>query len=316
MEKKVAFIFPGQGSQYVGMGKDFYESFEVSRNIFDQADEILGWSLSKLIFEDSGNALTQTKNSQLAIFVVSCAILEVFKKEIPGISPCACAGLSLGEYTALYASEKLSFEEALRIVEARGIFMQEASENNPGSLSAVLGMEPEFVREVLEGLNEEVWIANLNCPGQVVISGSLKGLELASIVLKEKGAKRVIPLDVSGAFHSNLMKEAQEKLKPFIEKSEIKPSQTRLVMNVCGDFVEDTELMKKHLISQVAEATLWEKGIRVLEDQNIDLYIEMGPGRSLKGMNKKIKVNAETMNLEKIQDLEALKEKLLAASVI
>lgn len=316
MDKKFVFIFPGQGAQYVGMGKDFCENFEEAKAIFNQADEILGWSLSKLIFEDPEKVLTLTKNSQLAIFVVSCAILEVFKSKFPNVVPFACAGLSLGEYSALYASGKISFEEGLKIVEARGLFMHEASENNPGSLSAVLGLDVDLVQEVLDKAEQPVWIANLNCPGQVVISGSLKGLEVVTEALKQKGAKRVIPLSVSGAFHSGLMKEAQDKLTPFIEKSTINTSETKLVMNVPGSFVEDVEGIKKHLISQIVEPTLWEKSIRLLEQDKVDFYIEIGPGKSLSGMNKKIKVNAETLTLEKIEDLENIKEKLMTTSIV
>lgn len=292
------------------MGKDFYESFDIAKQVFETANSVLGKNLTQIIFEDPQKDLKLTKNSQLAIFVVSCAILEVFKHQFPDLKPYVCAGLSLGEYSALYAAQKISFQEALKIVEARGLFMHEASEKYPGSLAVVLGMHFKQIQEILDELNQEVWVANLNCPGQVVISGSLSGLELASRVLKEKGAKRVLPLEVSGAFHSGLMKEAQEKLKSHILQAKLQPSSTRLVMNVCGDFVDDLSDIKNYLIQQVAQPTLWEKGIRKLEEEGIDLYIEMGPGKTLSGMNKKIQVKSPSFNIETIQDLKNIKEDL------
>ncbi len=310
MTKKLALIFPGQGSQYVGMGKDFYDNFEEAREVFDKADEILGYSLSDIIFEDPNKELTLTKNSQPAIFVMSLALMAVFKKYFKGLNPFAVAGLSLGEYSALVAGGFLSFEEGLKIVAARGAFMHEASEKNPGSLSAVLGMEAEAVQKVLDEQNKKVWIANLNCPGQVVISGSLEDLGDVSEALKQSGARRVVPLDVSGAFHSGLMNEAKEKLTPYIKNAHFQDSDVKLVMNVSGGFEVDSERLRENLIRQVSEPTLWEKGIRALEESQVDLYIEIGPGKSLAGMNKKIKVSSETLSLEKISDLETLKSKL------
>lgn len=302
--KKLAFIFPGQGSQYPGMGVDFYKEHPKAKKIFEEADLLLGFSLSDLMFEGPKETLTQTKYSQLAIFVMSMAILEVLKEKYPDVRPCVCGGLSLGEYSAICAAGILSFEDCLLLVQARGEAMQKASESHPGGLAAVLGLDGHEVSEVLEKLGEQVWIANLNCPKQVVISGSFEGLKLAEEPLKAKGAKRVIPLEVSGAFHSALMLDAQNALKEKILNIAMKSSQVRLVMNVPGDFVEDLSLMKNYLIQQVAAPTLWEKAVRGIEKEGMDAYIEIGPGKTLAAMNKKIGTTAPTYGIEKVEDLE------------
>ncbi|WP_194847917.1 ACP S-malonyltransferase [Candidatus Neptunochlamydia vexilliferae] len=308
MDKKIAFIFPGQGAQYVGMGKDFYETFSSVRETFQEADEILGFSLTKLLFEGPGEELTLTKNSQVAIYVMSVALWRVLKEQMPEITPTAVAGLSLGEYTALTASERLSFEEGVKLVRARGLYMYEAGINHPGTMAVCLGMEPDVVRDAITSI-EGVWVANLNCPGQVVISGTIEGVEKASGMLKEKGAKRVLPLDVSGAFHSGLMSEAQEKLREKIEQITLVESEIKLVMNVPGGFVSEGEI-KELMISQVSSPVQWEKGVRQMEEKGIELFIEIGPGKTLSGMNRKIGVKGETLTLEKVEDLETLNSKV------
>ncbi|MCH9631296.1 MAG: Polyketide biosynthesis malonyl CoA-acyl carrier protein transacylase PksC [Chlamydiia bacterium] len=310
MSKEIVYLFPGQGAQYVSMGQDFYNAFEESKKVFDEADEILGYSLSNIIFDGPKQELTKTKYSQLAIFVVSSAIAAAFEKKFPEIKPSICAGLSLGEYTALYMADKISFKECLLLVQARANHMHEASVNHPGGLSVVLGFDEKTVREHIEAQGYTLWIANLNCPGQVVISGSHEELDKATLSLKEAGAKRVLPLDVSGAFHSGLMKEAQEKLKDKIENIEFNDSTIQVAMNVPGSIVEDMSHMKGHLIDQVASTTKWEKSIREIDEKDVAFYIEMGPGRSLCGMNKKIGVKAPSYNVEKVDDLEKLLEKI------
>jgi [acyl-carrier-protein] S-malonyltransferase len=302
--KKVAFLFPGQGAQYIGMGKDFYDQYSEAKQVFEKADEVLKRPFSKLIFEGEKEELTQTKNSQLAIFIVSIAIYKVISKKIPELTPSVCAGLSLGEYTALVASGKLSFEEGLELVEKRATFMQEACISNPGSLRVVLGLDPEVIQKALLDLNESAWIANLNCPGQVVIAGTIEGLEKASAVLKEAGAKRVLPLDVSGAFHSSLMKSAQENLKPFILKATLKQTAVGIVMNTPGDFVSDLDAMRQYMIQQVTNPVYYQKGIESMLETGVDYFVEMGPGKTLQGMNKKIGVNFPTTSIEKTSDLE------------
>lgn len=296
---KIAFIFPGQGAQYVGMAKEFYEAFPLVRETFEEASDILSIDFKKLILEGPEGELLQTKNSQPAIYVASAAILRVLRHQFPNLKPTVCAGLSLGEYTALYAAGFVSFEEGLRLVAARGELMQKACLEREGTMRVVLGLDPTQMK-----LPPEVWIANLNCPGQVVIAGASSAMPQAEETLKAQGAKRVLPLDVSGAFHTPFMKSAQEGLRPMIEKTDFQPSSIQIVMNVPGDYVSSSEDVRSHLIAQVASPTQWEKGIRAIDAHNIDLYIEIGPGKSLTGMNKKIGVKGQTINVEKPADLQ------------
>ncbi len=306
---KIAFIFPGQGAQYVGMAKDFYEAFPIVRETFEEASKILSMDFTKLILEGPESELTLTKNSQPAIFVVSAAILRCIQQQYPHLQPTICAGLSLGEYTALFASGRLSFADALRIVAARGEFMQDACQEKQGTMRVVLGLDPALVAS---NLPEGIWIANLNCPGQVVIAGLAEAMPQAEELLKAQGAKRVLPLDVSGAFHTPLMKSAQEKLNSYLLSAPLQESAIQLVMNVPGDFVDSISDIRQHLIAQVATATQWEKGIRLLDD--IDLFIEIGPGRTLTGMNKKMGVKGQTLNIEKLTDLAQLESFYAAPS--
>jgi [acyl-carrier-protein] S-malonyltransferase len=296
--KKIVFIFPGQGAQFVGMGRDFFDAFPMARQTFEEADDHLKMHLSKIIFNGPSEQLTETKYSQPAIYVTSVAMLRCFP-----VKPAICAGLSLGEYTALFASEKLSFIECLTLVQARGTAMQDACLKTPGTMRVVLGLGED---DVSKALPKNVWIANLNCPGQVVIAGETSAMPQAEEALKKAGAKRVLPLDVSGAFHTPLMASAQEELKPIIMQSHFKSSSIELVMNVPGDFVESIDDMRTHLIAQVASPTRWEKGIRAIMERSPDLFIEIGPGKSLAGMNRKIGVPVETKNIEKVTDLEGL----------
>lgn len=305
MSKKVVFLFPGQGAQYVGMGRDFFDQFPIARQTFLEADEILGTNFSSLIFNGPAETLTETKNSQLAIYITSIAILRTFQHQFPDCVPFACAGLSLGEYTALTAASKITFKEGLLLVKARGEYMQQACISHPGTLRVVLGMGEEEVRKALP-TDQNVWVANLNCPGQVVIAGTLEGIEKASQKLKESGAKRVLPLDVSGAFHSPLMREAQEKLAPKIAQTSLSSSPVAIVMNAKGDFVSSLEEMKTLMVNQVTHPVYWEKGIRALEAHGVDMYIELGCGKTLAGMNKKIGTTAPTLSIEKITDLESM----------
>ncbi len=306
MDKKVAFIFPGQGAQYVGMGKDFYNSFNIVCETFEEADGRLGFSLSKLIFEGPAEELTLTKNSQIAIYVMSIALWRVFKQECPDLVPSVVGGLSLGEYSALTVSGRLSFQEGIDLVRARGEYMYDVGVNSPGTMAVALGMKPEEVSVVVDPI-EGVWIANLNCPGQVVISGTIPGVEKASALLKKKGAKRVIPLDVSGAFHSGLMEEAKSKLKEKIDVVALSDSSIDLVMNVPGDFVSEGEI-RENMIDQVVSPVRWERGIRKMEESGVELFIEIGCGKTLSGMNRKIGVKGSTLSIEKGEDLQALSQ--------
>ena len=315
MDSKIAFIFPGQGAQYVGMGMDFYDSYPAAKQVFDRADEVLGGNFSKLIFEGPKEELTLTKNSQLAIFIVSYAIHQVIKELCPDLLPFVCAGLSLGEYTALAASGKISFDDCLLLVRNRAQFMNDACDSHPGSMSVVLGMEEEQVLSVLSEIKEhQVGIANLNCPGQIVIAGTLKGLEIAAELLKKNGAKRILPLDVSGAFHSPLMKEAQERLTPHLQGVELVESDVQLVMNTQGDFVRDLSGIREELNKQVTQPVRWEKGVHSMVSAGVDMFVEIGCGKTLSGMNKRIGVSFPTISIEKVEDLQVLLKGTLTCS--
>jgi [acyl-carrier-protein] S-malonyltransferase len=308
MSKRIAFLFPGQGAQYPGMGKDFYDQFSIARRTFDEADQFLNRAFSKLIFEGSSAELTLTKNSQLAIYISSIAILRVVQEQFPELKPVVCAGLSLGEYTALTAAGKIGFLDCLDLVRTRADAMHQACEETKGTMQVVLGMTEEAVGMVIRDLNppHSIWLANLNCPGQVVIAGSLQAMELAADTLKERGAKRVLPLDVSGAFHSGLMHSAREKLAAKIATVPFYESAVEIVMNIPGDFVSNSQEMRQVLIDQVTHPVHWERGIRKMIERKVDIYLEMGPGKTLNGMNKRIGVTEPTYSIEKASSLEEI----------
>ena len=309
---KTAFLFPGQGAQYPGMGKDFYEAFRSARDLFDEADELLSFGLSKIIFEGPEAVLTETKHSQLAIFVTSVALLKTLQESFPDLTPSVCAGLSLGEYTALYASGRLSFAETLQLVKLRGAAMNKACESSQGAMSAVLGLTAVQVEEIVCSLqpNHRVWVANFNCPGQTVISGTKEGVAAAADELKARGAKRVLPLQVYGAFHSGLMQPAQDSLAPAILEAAIQDSPVAFAMNVPGGFVEGVDQIKENLIRQVTHSVRWEQSIQAMMDQDLSFYLEIGCGKTLTGLNRKIGVTAPSLSLDKVADLEEVGKQL------
>jgi [acyl-carrier-protein] S-malonyltransferase len=306
--KQTAFLFPGQGAQYPGIGKDFYEAFRSARDLFDEADELLSFGLSKIIFEGPEALLTETKHSQLAIFVTSAALLKTLQECIPELVPSVCAGLSLGEYTALFASGRLPFAETLELVRLRGSAMNKACESSQGAMSAVLGLSAVQVEEIVSALYpaHRVWVANFNCPGQTVISGTKEGVAAASDVLKANGAKRILPLQVHGAFHSGLMQPAQDSLAPAILEAAIQDSSIAFAMNVPGGFVESVEQIKDNLIRQVTHSVRWEQSIQAMMERELSLYLEIGCGKTLSGMNRKIGVTAPALSLDKVADLDGV----------
>lgn len=310
---KIAFLFPGQGSQTVGMGKALAESQGEVKAIFDKADEVLELPLSKLIFEGPQEELTLTINAQPALLTTSIAILERFKRF--SITPDYVAGHSLGEYTALVAAGAFSFEEGVYAVRKRGEFMEEAVPNGEGAMAAVLGMERDLLAsvtaEVTDGGNP-VQLANLNSPGQIVISGSRKGIELASVKAKEAGAKRVIPLEVSGPFHSVLMRPAAEKLEDVLNQMDITNAGIPVIANVTASPITSGSEIKQKLVEQLYSPVLWEDSVNTMIDLGVDTFIEIGPGKVLSGLVKKINRSVKTYSVSDEESLtatlEALKE--------
>lgn len=309
--KRIAFLFPGQGSQTVGMGKDFYENFREARDVFEQGDELLQRSLSKIVFEGPADVLTETRNSQTGIYLTSLAILEVLKKQFPDLKPTICAGLSLGEYTALTASGRIPFETCLPLVQFRGDAMNAACVATQGAMAALFGLSAVEIESLVRDLNlpHDLWVANFNCPGQTVISGTVRGVEAGIAAAKERGAKRAIPLKVHGAFHSGLMRLAEEQLAVQIREIAILPSPVRLVMNVSGNFVDDPDQIRSNMIRQVTSSVRWEQGIEEMMSQ-VDLYFEIGCGKTLAGMNRQIGVMAPTLTINTVEDLERVNEQI------
>lgn len=306
--KNIAFLFPGQGAQYCGMGKDFFDNFSVARETFEEAEDLLKMNLIKITFEGPENVLTETKHSQVAIFVNSIAVLRAIRENVSDIVPKVCAGLSLGEYTALCASGKLSFDSAVDVVRRRAQYMNDACEETQGAMAVVLGLSAEEVELIVSEVDmpEDLWAANFNCPGQVVLSGTQKGIERGTECAKAHGAKRVMPLQVHGAFHSGLMASAQEKLAPYIAKLPLVDTDIGLVSNVTGDFVHSIDEIRNCLVKQVTGSVRWEQGIKAIEMSGVDSYIEIGCGKVLSGLNKRIGVKSPTFNVDKVGDIDAI----------
>jgi [acyl-carrier-protein] S-malonyltransferase len=296
---KIAFLFPGQGSQTVGMGKELADTNEVVAEIFKRADKRLEMNLSKIIFEGPEEELILTTNTQPALLTTSVAILEAFKEA--EIEADFVAGHSLGEYSALVAAKAISFEDAVFAVRMRGAFMEEAVPAGLGAMAAILGMDRDLLKEITEEVSltgHPVELANLNCPGQIVISGSKEGVDKASLIAKEKGARRIIPLQVSGPFHSSLMKPAATKLAEVLNKVDINDAQIPVIVNVSATAVTNGKVIKEMLIQQVFSPVLWEDTINYLLQQGVDTFIEIGSGNVLSGLVKKIerKVNVYAVN--------------------
>ncbi|KAB7668606.1 ACP S-malonyltransferase [Bacillus sp. B1-b2] len=299
---KIAFVFPGQGSQTVGMGKDVFDQYASSTQIFENADQKLGFPLSQLIFEGPKEELTLTHNTQPALLTTSVALLEHFKQY--DIKPDYVAGHSLGEYSALVAAGVISFEDAVYAVRKRGEYMQEAVPAGNGAMAAVLGLDREKLTAVTKEVTEEghsVQLANLNCPGQIVISGTTKGVELASEKAKEAGAKRAIPLEVSGPFHSALMKPAAEKFTSVLEGIELQNAKIPVIANVTANPIEQKDEIKDKLVEQLYSSVLWEDSVQKMMELGVDTFVEIGPGKVLAGLVKKID---RKVNIYSVYDLE------------
>ncbi|MBL4986382.1 ACP S-malonyltransferase [Bacillus safensis] len=303
---KIAFLFPGQGSQKIGMGKDLFDQEAVSKAVFEEADNTLGFDLSSMIFEGDAEELTLTFNAQPALLTTSIAILKKFEES--GIKADYAAGHSLGEYTALVAAGALSFKDAVYAVRKRGELMNEAVPAGEGAMAAILGLDKAALEEVTKEVTESghlVELANLNCPGQIVISGTAKGVELASEKAKEKGAKRAIALEVSGPFHSALMKPAAEKFTDVLSKLDIEDAKTPVISNVTADIVTSRDEIETKLIEQLYSPVRFEESVERLIDLGVTTFIEIGPGKVLSGLVKKVNRRLTTISVSDQETIEA-----------
>lgn len=299
----VAYLFAGQGSQYLGMGKDLYQAFPAAKAVFDKADKALDFPLSRLCFNGPQGELKKTDNSQPAIFSVSIAALEAFRQAC-GVKREACsyaAGLSLGEYSALVAAEAISFEEAICLLRKRGQFMEEAAAQSPGGMLSVIGPGLEEVKKICLEAGTEV--ANVNCPGQTVISGGRAELAKAQDLARERNARMTVMLEVSGAFHSSLMKEASSKLAQEIGKADIRIPKIPVISNVTARPYKDPAEIKENFIRQVYSPVLWEDSMRFILSQGVTQFYEFGPGKVLKGLMRRIDPDARVVSIEKKEDI-------------
>lgn len=311
--KKIAYVFPGQGSQAVGMGQSVAEANSNAKKIFEQADSRLGYSLSDIIFNGPIETLTLTTNAQPALLTTSIAIMQCLQAS--GIQPDYTAGHSLGEYTALVASGAINFEDAVYAVHKRGEYMEEAVPNGEGTMAAVLGLDRAVLKEVTEEVTSNgnsVQLANLNCPGQIVISGTVKGVEEASALAKEKGAKRALPLQVSGPFHSQLMKPAAEKFKQVLQEINIVDAQIPVIANVTAEPMTNSEDIKEKLIEQLYSPVQWEDSVRKMVDLGVDTFIEIGQGKVLSGLIKKINKEVKVYSIQDMESCAQVVEELKA----
>ncbi|GAB6485796.1 [acyl-carrier-protein] S-malonyltransferase [Bacillus cereus] len=309
---KLAYVFPGQGSQYVGMGKDIYNDNSKVQDIFSTANSLLGKDLSKLCFEGPEEELKITYNTQPAILTTSYALYELAKKQLP--NPDYVAGHSLGEYTALVISGVVPFADAVVAVQKRGEFMDSAVPAGVGAMAAVLGGDKDTIQRICEQVSDKekiVQIANINCPGQIVISGHEEKVVLATEKLKESGIKRVIPLVVSGPFHSKLMEPASEKLKEEVLNSiNMMNTVIPVVANVSAKEITSAEEIKNALVEQVYSSVLWEDSIRYMIQNGVDTFIEIGPGKVLSGLIKKIDKSVNVYSISDIETMNNVIEKL------
>lgn len=308
---KLAFLFPGQGSQYLGMGKEISEEYTIAKEVFDDANESTGMDIRDICFNGPEDELVKTENTQPAILTASVAILKVAEEH--GLKADVTAGLSLGEYTSLIYSGAIDFKQAVGLVKKRGRYMQEAVPEGLGTMAAILGLSRELVDEVIEESKKDGIIsgANYNCPGQIVISGQIKAIETATKLAKEKGAKRAIVLPVSAPFHCEMLKPAGDNLREALEDIEIKDMTTRVISNVSGEYIKDSGHIKDLLVKQVSSSVLWEDSIDLMLEDGVDTFIEIGPGKTLTAFVKKIaKKNGKKVSCLNIEDLESLKKTL------
>ena len=303
---KIAFMFPGQGAQYVGMGKDFYDTIPLCREVFEKASKASGLDVEKLCFEEN-EQINITEYTQIAMLAAEVAMLKAL--EAKGIKPDVTGGLSLGEYGALVASGVMSEEDVFKIVRKRGIYMQEAVPTG-GAMVAVLGLDTKVIEEVCDSIDGMVTIANYNCPGQIVITGEEKAAKEAMEKLTAAGAKRCVPLKVSGPFHSPLLTGAGEKLAKELEEVTIQDIAIPYIANVTADYVTSKDDVKPLLQKQVSSSVKWQQTIELMIKDGVTTFIEIGPGKTLTGFMRKINRDVQVLNVEKVEDLEKVAEAL------
>ncbi|MBP2642182.1 MAG: fabD [Firmicutes bacterium] len=302
---KTAFVFPGQGSQSVGMGKELYDNFTVAKAVFEEADEALGFSITDLCFNGPEEALMKTYNTQPAILTVSVACYRVLKEA--GLNADIVAGHSLGEYSALVAAGALSFQDAVVLVHKRGQFMQQAVPFGEGSMAAILGMDRSKIIEICKAVEKQgntVQAVNFNCPGQVVIAGKTEAVLIAVDEMKKEGAKRAVQLPVSAPFHSTLMKPAADKLAAELDKITVQNAEIPVVANINGEIVTQGNDIRASLVRQAASPVLWEDCVAQMLSYSADVFIEVGPGKVLTGFTKKISKESTTFNVEDVASLQ------------
>jgi [acyl-carrier-protein] S-malonyltransferase len=300
---KTALLFAGQGAQVVGMGKDLAEGSAAATGWFERANSVLGYDLASICFNGPETELTKTEHAQPGIFLVSWVALQMLRERVPALAFEATAGLSLGEFTALTAAGAIGFEDGLKIVRRRGQLMQRACEVTRGTMAAIIGLEETVTREICAQTG--VVLANLNCPGQLVISGELAKIEQACEQAKAKGARRALPLPVAGAYHSPLMESAQAGLRSELDAIAIQPPAVTVVSNVTAQPHADPAAIRSRLVEQVTASVRWEESMRYLLAQGFTRFIELGPGTALSGFMKRIDKNAVMLNVADRQSLEA-----------
>lgn len=297
---KIAFVFPGQGAQKAGMGKDFYDAFDTARQIFEDATDWLSLDMKALCFEEN-EKLDLTEYTQAALVTTSLAMAHVVREK--GLMPDVTAGLSLGEYCAIEMAGGMSLKSAVCTVRERGILMEHAVPAGKGSMAAVLGMKAEDIENTISSV-DGVEIANYNCPGQIVITGKKEGVERAAELLKENGAKRVLPLNVSGPFHSSMLKEAGQELEKILENQEISPLKIPYVTNVTGDFVHEEREIKPLLSRQISSPVKWQQSVENMILNGVDTFVEIGPGRTLNGFIRKINRDVSVYSIQTVEDMQ------------
>ncbi len=301
---KLAFVFPGQGAQKVGMGKDFFDNYDVAKKMFKEADEALGYSIMKMCFEGPEEDLKLTANTQPAILTISCIANEILKEN--GVQPEITGGHSLGEYSALVAAGVLKFQDAVALVHKRGAYMQEAVPVGEGGMAAIIGVDRDKIVEICQSVSADspVQAVNFNCPGQIVIAGATRGVELAVEELKAAGAKKAVILPVSAPFHSTLMKPAAEKLAVELDKVTLSDAKIPVVANVNAKVLTKAEDIKASLVAQAASPVLWEDCVATMKEFGADTLLEAGPGKTLCGFNRRIDKSIKSLNVEDVESLE------------